>query len=258
MRIKTVNYDEIAGDYNYRYQKNTPQGTLSALRRILSEKSPKRVLEIGAGTCYWLALLFGTKLPTLVGIDKSHGMLKQSVKGQVLHLCQALAEKIPIKSNSFNFLYCVNALHHFLNPDQFISEAARVLKPNGTLAIIGMNPRDRRNNWYVYDFFEGTLAQDLVRFPDWAQVEHWLQEANFDNFHLQDVDFIHDPKTSENVLEDPFLQKNGCSQLALLSPKAYQCGLNKIRLHIKNNLEPDYQFKNDILLSMLQAQKKQT
>ncbi len=255
MRNNEVDYEKIAPDYNLRYQQEQRQGTLSALRRILSDITPANVLELGCGTCHWLERLSEANQNVLVGIDKAHGMLKQTTKPQNLLLCQGTAENIPLRPNSFDFIYCVNALHHFVNPKHFIQQTERMLKPEGTLAIIGMNPKDPRNNWYLYDFFEGALARDLARFPEWFQVKQWLEEANFKNIQLQDIDYIHDPKTTDNVLEDPFLQKNACSQLALLSKKEYQKGLQQLQKHIKANANSGYRYENDILISMLKARK---
>lgn len=255
MRNKSLNYDRIAADYNLRYRQDQRQGTLNALRRILSQKTPDRVLEIGCGTCHWLERLKGTGQHNLVGIDKAHQMLKQTSHPNLLLLCQGTAENVPIKNESIDLIYCVNALHHFTEPKQFIHQANRLLRPKGTLAIIGMNPRDSRNSWYIYDFFKGTLARDLNRFPDWPQVRFWMEKFNFSNIHLQDVEFIHDPKTTENVLKDPFLQKHACSQLALLDQIDYQNGIDKIRQHVNNNRDSNYQYENDIVLSMLCGEK---
>jgi ubiquinone/menaquinone biosynthesis C-methylase UbiE len=255
MRNKPLNYNQIAADYNLRYGQDQYQGTLNALRRILSQKKPDWVLEIGCGTCHWLERLRGKGHHVLVGVDKAFQMLKQTNHPNSLLLCQGTAENVPIKNESFGLIYCVNALHHFSEPKRFIHQANRLLKPGGTLAIIGMNPRDSRNSWYIYDFFKGTLARDLDRFPDWPKVRFWMEKSNFSNILLQDVEFIHDPKTTENVLKDPFLKKHACSQLALLDQSDYQNGINKIKQHVYNHRNPGYQYENDIVLSMLCGEK---
>jgi len=256
MRSNSLNYDKLAPEYDLRYQKDQRQGTLNALRRILSEKTPYRVLEIGCGTCHWLMGLRVSKRHLLVGIDKAHNMLKQPQNKDQLQLCQGMAENLPLKSGTFDFIYCVNAIHHFSRPSVFIRQAQRLLRPGGSLAILGMNPQNPRNNWYIYDFFEGTRTRDLARFPDWKQVKLWLEEANFTNIVLDEVEFIHDPKTPAEVLEDPFLKKNACSQLALLSLKEYLAGLNKLHEHVKSNINSSFRYQNDILISMLIAEKK--
>jgi len=255
IRKKSPNYDPIAKKYNRRYRQDQRQGTLNALRRILSEKSPERVLEVGCGTCHWLGLLSDSRLHKLVGVDKSIKMLNEAAPSNQLLLCQGAAENLPLRNEAFDFIFCVNAIHHFFEPKMFIIQTGRLLKAGGTLGIIGMNPHDNRNQWYIYDFFEGTLARDLTRFPDWTQLQRWMQDCGLINIHLQDIDIIHDPKSPSTVLEDPFLDKHACSQLALLSAEEYQLGLIKLRDHIKFVAGTSYRYKNDIILSMLLAHK---
>jgi len=182
-------------------------------------------------------------------------MLNQAQALQKTLLCQASAESLPLKDESHDFIYCVNALHHFSEPETFIREVQRVLMPGGTLVIIGMNPSDTRNRWYLYDFFTGVFENDLERFPDWNRVKYWVKQAHFSLVQFEDVEFIHDPKTRDSVLQDPFLQKNACSQLALLSPEEYQHGLAKLQAHVNTIQDPGFCYENDIMLSMLRARK---
>ena len=256
MRNKSPDYDLIAADYNRRYQQNQRQGTLNALRRILSEESPEKVLEVGCGTCHWLAHLSNIAQNLLVGVDKSHKMLRQADPTYPLQLCQGTAENIPLRNEIFNLVLCVNAIHHFSEPEWFISEAFRLLEGGGTLVIIGMNPWDPRNEWVIYEFFDGTLATDLNRFPDWPEVGRWMTNTGFVDIHQEDVDFIHEPKTRKTVLRDPFLEKTACSQLALLSQSQYQKGLEKLKEHARSNPDPFYTYENNIILTMLQTHKR--
>ena len=252
-----VNYNEIAAEYDQRSQEERREGTHEALRGLLSDEHPRRVLEAGCGTCHWLEGLGAINMPpTLIGVDLSFEMLKHTENAEGLFLSQGKAEAIPFMDESIDLVYCVNALHHFYDKKAFIREAFRILTSAGVLAIIGMDPRDIRNQWYIYDYFEGTFSRDLQRFPTWSQVELWLQNTGFTDLHRTDVEFIHDPKTNRTVLSDPFLRKNACSQLALLSESEYQRGLDKIRRNIekmgKNNPEV---YPNDIVLSMQVARK---
>jgi hypothetical protein len=56
-------------------------------------------------------------------------------------------------------------------------------------------------------------------------------------------------------MQDPFLQKDACSQLALLSQREYQDGLNKLKKHLDQIIDPQYHYQNEIVLSMLRAEK---
>lgn len=46
------------------------------------------------------------------------------------------AENLPLKDNSFDIITCRIAAHHFPNPELFIAEVFRVLKPNGQFLFI--------------------------------------------------------------------------------------------------------------------------
>jgi ubiquinone/menaquinone biosynthesis C-methylase UbiE len=59
----------------------------------------------------------------------------------------------------------VNAIHHFERLDLFIAEARRLLRPGGTLAVIGMDPHHGRDHWCVYDYFPEAKVTDLARYP---------------------------------------------------------------------------------------------
>jgi hypothetical protein len=58
----------------------------------------------------------------------------------------------------------------------------------------------------------------------------WMSAAGFERLDLRLAEEVRDPKYGPAVLDDPFLAKNACSQLALLSDAAYEKGLRRIRL----------------------------
>jgi ubiquinone/menaquinone biosynthesis C-methylase UbiE len=249
-----LNYDNIATDYDDRFDENGYQGILNALRGLLSQEYPQKVLEVGCGTCYWLKALRVFKASTLIGIDSSAGMLKKAQKSFERYLCLAVAENLPLAEKSLDRLFCINALHQF-SAKTFIKESHRILKPGGKIAIIGTDPRDQRNKWYIYEYFEGTYQTDLSRFPSWTQVKSWLSDVGFQNIKITDIETIHAPKFDEAIFEDPFLKMNGCSQLALLSQEEYRRGIELIKKTIKNSEKGSCTFKNDIVFSMITGEK---
>jgi SAM-dependent methyltransferase len=254
-QTKKVDYDQIAAQYNRRYRANPLVNVELALAQLGRALKAERILEVGCGTGRWLQGL--TKfLPEaqFFGLDASLGMLtKASVNETPPNLVQAKAAKPPFVSTKFDFIFCVNALHHFDDPTAFINQTSQLLRPGGLLAIIGQVPHDRRNRWYVYDFFEGTYENDLHRFPTWGTVVDWMIGAGFGQIHWEPVEWISDDKIGWAVLDDPFLQKKAISQLALLSDKAYAAGLGKIRDALKQ-AEADGEtltFRSQLRLDML-------
>jgi len=68
---------------------------------------------------------------------------------------------------------------------------------------------------------------------------------------------IVDHKVGREVLEDPFLQKHACSQLALLSDEAYAAGLGRIEAALANAEAAGETliFPTNILLAMIVGRK---
>jgi SAM-dependent methyltransferase len=229
--ILRVDYDQIAEKYNQRYQEDRLEKIESALVKLALESRTQTILEVGCGTGRWLAGLESqVDTAQVYGLDFSFGMLAQSQKQAVpLRLVQGKASQLGFKTNTFDLIFCVNALHHFDDPENFIRQARHLLRPEGKLAIIGQVPQDRRNHWYVYDYFEGIYETDLERFPTWGNVTDWMVGAGFESIQWQPLHWIIDDKQGWEVLEDPFLQKHAVSQLAMLNEGEYNKGINKIK-----------------------------
>jgi ubiquinone/menaquinone biosynthesis C-methylase UbiE len=236
MEPSRVNYDLIAKKYNQRYQEDRLEKIENALVQLAYQSNAKTILEVGCGTGRWLQGLDNQlDEAQLFGLDFSQGMLAQAQEQPTrLSLMQAQASQPPIKANTYDLIFCVNALHHFHDPQKFVFRARQLLRPKGKLAIIGQVPQDRRIHWYVYDYFEGTYETDLVRFPSWGNVTDWLVSAGFEAIEWHPLHQIIDDKQGWAVLDDPFLQKHAVSQLAMLSETKYKSGIAKIKRALKN------------------------
>jgi ubiquinone/menaquinone biosynthesis C-methylase UbiE len=234
--MRHVNYDQIASKYNQRYRDNPLGGIEKALVRLIKGGNIQSVIEIGCGTGRWLAgIAHHFPEAHLYGLDYSRGMLTEAQgRSESPELIRGKASQLPLKAGSFDLVFCVNALHHFDDPQEFVAQAQELLEAGGTLAIIGQVPHDRRNRWYIYDYFENIYETDLQRFPTWAAVMDWMVIAGFHQIHWEPVEWISDDKIGWSVLEDPFLQKHATSQLALLDDKAYAAGIEKIKTALKS------------------------
>jgi len=223
-----VDYDRIADTYDRRYAHSPMHGVAGALRSLVEALRATRVLEIGCGTARYLADL-PPEAARRCGLDLSAGMLEQArQRGAELRFVQARAGQAPFAEGAFDLIFCVNAIHHFDDPRGFVEGAYRSLRPGGALAVIGSDPHDGHGASYIYDYFEGTLETDLQRFPSWGTIVDWMVRTGFEPVWFRWVERIHDPKIGREVLDDPFLRKDACSQLALLSDEAYAAGLRRI------------------------------
>jgi hypothetical protein len=84
-----------------------------------------------------------------------------------------------------------------------------------------------------------------------------MADAGFERVALEAIERINDPKHGRSVLEDPFLQKNACSQLALLTDDAYEAGLRRIEAALKaaEAAGEGLVFRTDLSIAMLTGLK---
>jgi ubiquinone/menaquinone biosynthesis C-methylase UbiE len=224
-----LNYDSIAAEYNQRYPAQQPIRRGRALLDLAKQLKAKNLLEVGSGTGFWLNLL-NQACGGLYGLDYSAGMIEQARKQPApLKLTRGTALSLPYRDDSFELVYCVDAIHHFVDQQAFIREAFRVLKPGGALAVTGFDPHEQTTDWYIYSYFEGVYDSDIHRYPSEKAVLHDLETEGFEKVSSQVAEHILNVYIGESVLEDPFLKHNSTSQLALLSPHAYQIGIQNIK-----------------------------
>lgn len=121
-------------------------GFIPFLRRKCGVDFRGRVLEIGAGSAWFSAVL--SKLPNVVeitGVDLSPRVLKEQAP-KIFRLLQANTAKITrmpgdfhkldFPANHFDFVVCSAALHRAVNMVQALREVKRVLKPGGQFVSI--------------------------------------------------------------------------------------------------------------------------
>ena len=225
----TVNYDRIAPHYHQRYATGSRlSGIATALHAIVRRIGAQDILEAGCGTGRWLDELRPVAR-SVTGLDLSRGMLAQAQNLSGLNaLACGRATQLPFAPAAFDLVFCVNALHHFGQPDVFITQARRLLRPGGALAIANMDPHRGTDRWYLYDYFEGTRETDLRRFPPSGALLDWMAKAGFESVDWQVVEKIKSELAGRAVFDDHFLQKHGTSQLTLLSDEDYAEGRRRI------------------------------
>jgi SAM-dependent methyltransferase len=160
--------------------------------------------------------------------------------GATGRLSRATAEVLPFRDRTFDLIFCINALHHFERIDRFIAEARGLLRPGGTLAVIGMDPHHGRDYWCVYDCFPETKTTDLARYPSSGQITDTMLRVGFDRVECGIACHFTETRRGSAVFDDPELQRRGCSQMALLTDDQYAAGIERIRstLHLSKPDDP--------------------
>jgi ubiquinone/menaquinone biosynthesis C-methylase UbiE len=233
--MKRVDYDQIAATYDERAKLGYLSAVSTALQKLARQLNAARVLDLGCGTGRSLAGLAQLQpAPVCFGLDLSGGMLARA-RGlnSGYRLAQAPAHLPPFAPARFDLITCVHAFHHFPHKMQVVQAAYALLRPGGALAIINMDPRESRQEWLIYKYFEGAYDIDLRRFPSVAQQEAMLRQAGFRQVSSPVVERVDEQISDETIMDDYWLRKESSSQLILLSDEAYQAGLARIRAEVE-------------------------
>ena len=122
--------------YRPTYPEELKQAILSyMLANGYDESAASLTLDIGCGTGI-STRLFGSSFTAVCGIDISHEQLKQAVAKQGMNelYVMSLAETTCFRDNTFD-LITVGQAWHWFNKERFNAEVARILAPNGFIAI---------------------------------------------------------------------------------------------------------------------------
>jgi ubiquinone/menaquinone biosynthesis C-methylase UbiE len=115
------------------------------LARRISNQIPQgnAVLEVAPGPGYFCIELAKLGSYAITGLDISHTFVKMAAKkavqaGVKVDFKQGSASKMPLQSNSFDFLLCRAAFKNFADPVGALQEMSRVLRPGGHGLIIDL------------------------------------------------------------------------------------------------------------------------
>lgn len=113
------------------------------VKECLHLRPDDKVFEVGFGTGQLIKeIAAATTEGQVEGIDFSAAMLEQARKanrqsiadGKVC-LHQGNCTELPAEANCFDKLCSINTIYFFEEPENYLKEMHRILKPNGTIAI---------------------------------------------------------------------------------------------------------------------------
>jgi len=93
-------------------------------------------LDVATGAGHTAGALVDAGIPNVVASDASHSMVATSVDSfpGVVGVV-ADAERLPFPPETFDAVTCRIAAHHFPDPETFVNEVSRVLRPEGVFAL---------------------------------------------------------------------------------------------------------------------------
>lgn len=138
---------------------STPEDDL----RLLPDVTGKDVIELGCGTAYFGAWLKKRGARRVVGVDVTPAQLETARRmdaefGVGLELIEANAEQVPLPDRGFDLAVSEFGASLWCDPEKWIGEAARLLRPGGYLVF--MRPTPLR---LLCEADEGPSSDRLVR-----------------------------------------------------------------------------------------------
>ena len=138
-------FNNISGKYdflNYTLSLGMDQLWRKKAIKKLNNK-PNNILDIATGTGDFAITAAKHTKASIIGIDISEGMLDVGMKkinkkklNHRIKLQQADSEDLPFKKETFDAITVGFGVRNFENIDKGISEMHRVLKKNGSIAIL--------------------------------------------------------------------------------------------------------------------------
>jgi len=143
----------------------------------MPEVGGRDVLELGCGTGYVSAWCLRAGAARAVGLDNSSAQLAsaqilQRENDMVFPLVWSDAERLPFADNSFDIAINEYGAGLWCDPDRWIPEAARVLRPGGSLmfltwsTLMSMAAPDFEAERTSTQLLRPLQAQEQVTFPD--------------------------------------------------------------------------------------------
>ncbi|WP_150238762.1 class I SAM-dependent methyltransferase [Nocardiopsis quinghaiensis] len=162
MNDRTQAFDRLSDDYR-RFRPGYPDSVLDRLRAHVldgvrdSWPDPWLLLDVGSGTgisTRALRRVLGPG-PRVVGVEPGHAMRDAADDGDVEYV-DGRAEEVPLPDASAALVLAAQAVHWFDRP-AFYAEAARLLVPGGTVAVLS-NDRDWTASAFV-DAYESLMEE---------------------------------------------------------------------------------------------------
>lgn len=167
---------------------------LQTLIEWLQPKKTELVLDIATGGGH-VAKALSPHVSQVFATDLTKEMLANTAR-HLKQVCPnvsyiiADAESLPFLDDTFDIVTCRIAAHHFPNPQDFIKEVARVLKPKGSFLLIDNVAPKETNLAEFMNTLEALRDESHARC---LSVEEWRNL--FTSSHLQEIQFEHRKKT---------------------------------------------------------------
>ncbi len=225
-------------DYNdyahiYRKSRFAVDWVLDPIVKDISQITPNaNVLEIGCGTGnYIIAASETMPANNYFGFDLSDKMIEQAKlrNSNVKFITGNCEKSFPYYSEQYDYVFCVDVIHHIISLDNFFSECWRTLKNEGSLVIVTDSEENMRKR-SLTKFFPETLQIELDRYPS---LDTLHESADKNKFKLSQKQLAE----GEIDLNSGYLDKleaKCSSAVRLLKEDEFQKGIERVRKSAAN------------------------
>ncbi len=140
------------------------KGLLHGLKRV-SGKITGRILDVGSGTMPYRHLFQSTEY---IGLELDSPENRQYKRANFFYN----GKDFPFEDNSFDSVISSQVLEHVFNPDEFIQEIYRVLKPGGRCLITVPFVWEEHEKPYDFARYSSFGLRDLFTKHGFEVVEH--------------------------------------------------------------------------------------
>jgi SAM-dependent methyltransferase len=173
---------------------------------------------------------FGVHVRLAAGLDLSAEMLQRArTAAPFARVVRGRAENLPWEAGRFDRVFCINAMHHFPDPDAFMSDARRVLRPGGALLIVGLDPHAGLDQWWIYDYFPAALTADRTRYVATAAIRRRLEALGFVEPVTEVAQHIRSAMPFAAAIERGLVGRQSTSQLMVITDGEYEEGLHRLK-----------------------------
>src|SRR5215831_1740844 len=161
-------FDELAGKFGRQYVPGRSwKGIAEALLKLMP---PMVIADLGAGEGT-ISQLMAQRAKKVIAVDNSEKMVEFGSELARTHGIANLEyrlgdlEDVPIRTGTVDLAFFSQALHHAVHPEKAVSEAWRILKPNGRIAILDLNRHQFEEAREMYaDLWLGFTEFEIERF----------------------------------------------------------------------------------------------
>lgn len=190
-RLAETWFEEHAGEWDCLRSLHIPDEKVeAAIRALLAQERPRRLVDVGTGTGRMVELL-GAQAQNVVAIDNSPSMLRlarskidRATDGQDgrpgVEFLRGDFNQLPLADADADLAIYHQVLHYAQHPRQVLAEAARILAPGGKLLVVDFDRHEREE-------LRHNFAHARLGFSD-EDMARWYEAAGLALDRVERVD----------------------------------------------------------------------